>query len=89
MTSDLYNIFSTTVTSFGFVEALIYEGKEYSKRYVRDSSGYHGLDQAWEYEYSLPYDLVRALEDQDPMKIMSVLHELSQDLEGDSPEEDL
>ncbi|MNT95611.1 hypothetical protein D3C72_2375200 [compost metagenome] len=56
---------------------------------MRDSSGYHGLDQAWEYEDELPDELVRVLEDKDPAMIMSILYQLREENEGDSTEEDL
>lgn len=67
------NTFKTEITNDGFTEILVFEGNTFVKRYKKDAFGYHGLDQAWEYEKTLPDDLVLALEERDPMLIMDEL----------------
>lgn len=66
------NSFTTRVTSKGFVETLVYEGKTITKRYKKDEIGWEGVDLAWEYE-DLPDELIEALDDRDIMNIMEAL----------------
>ncbi|RRJ54740.1 hypothetical protein EHV15_34660 [Paenibacillus oralis] len=66
------NSFTRTITPNGFTEKLVYEGKVYEKRYVKDKSGWTGLNKAWDLE-NLPDDLIWALKGNEELEIMEAL----------------
>lgn len=68
------NQYTLQVTETGFIESLIYQGHAYIKRYQKDSTGYHGLDQGWEHD-NLPDELIEALQTRDPAEIMNCINE--------------
>ncbi|WP_028547218.1 hypothetical protein [Paenibacillus taiwanensis] len=79
------NTFKTEITSDGYVETLVWQGKEYTKRYVRTEYGSRGLDQSFEYEM-LPDNLIEALEGGEVLDIMDALKFADDDFEDEEEE---